>query len=52
MKKVYDSLQLSFDGFPHYNPLLYATELEERFGIQFDSLPACKPAAILFTFNQ
>jgi len=41
MKKVYDSLQLSFDGFPHYNPLLYATELEERFGIQFDSLPTC-----------
>jgi len=34
-------LQLSFDGFPHYNPLLYATELEEKFGIQFDSLPTC-----------
>jgi len=37
----YDSLQLSFDGFPHYNPLLYARELEEKFGIQFDSLPTC-----------
>tara|TARA_R110002096_G_scaffold289737_1_gene483959 strand:+ start:4296 stop:5555 length:1260 start_codon:yes stop_codon:yes gene_type:complete len=37
----YNNLQLSFDGFPHYNPLLYAAELESRFGIQFDSMPAC-----------
>ena len=32
---------MSFDGFGHYNPLLYAGEIEEHFGIQFDSLAAC-----------